>query len=174
MKSHTAEERRHGKARLQPRWFVVTFWHVHRLIVRASRGRKGLWPPRPGKWGALRLTTTGRRSGEPRSVIIGYYEDGPNLVSMAMNGWGEAEPAWWLNLQAQPGAVVELAGGIRREVLGRAATGGERELLWQRWRELDRNLDDYAARRPQETAVVVLEPRAVAGYGPTARLDLSR
>ena len=65
MKSHTAEERRHGKARLQPRWFVVTFWHVHRLIVRASRGRKGLWPPRPGKWGALRLTTTGRRSGEP-------------------------------------------------------------------------------------------------------------
>jgi hypothetical protein len=51
MKSHTAEERRHGKARLQPRWFVVTFWHMHRLIVRASRGRKGLWPPRPGKWG---------------------------------------------------------------------------------------------------------------------------
>ena len=44
------------------------------------------WPPRPGKWRALRLTTTSRRSGEPRSVILGYYEDGPNLVSMAMNG----------------------------------------------------------------------------------------
>jgi hypothetical protein len=92
-------------------------------------------------------------------VILGYYEDGPNLVSMAMNGWGAAEPAWWLNLQARPEAVVELAGGTRREVLGRAAVGGERERLWQRWRELDRNLDGYAARRPQETAVVVLEPR---------------
>ena len=44
-----------GKARLPPRWFVVTFWHVHRLFVRATGGRKGLWPPRPGKWGALRL-----------------------------------------------------------------------------------------------------------------------
>jgi hypothetical protein len=40
------------------------------------------------------LTTTGRRSGQPRSVILDYYEDGSNLVSMAMNGWGAAEPAW--------------------------------------------------------------------------------
>src|SRR5512142_3176889 len=83
------------KPRLPPRWFIRTFWRVHRQIVRASGGRRGLWLPRPGKWGALRLTTTGRRSGEPRSVILGYYEDGPNLVSMAMNGWGAAEPAWW-------------------------------------------------------------------------------
>jgi F420H(2)-dependent quinone reductase len=148
------------KARLPPRWFIETFWRVHRRIVRASFGRKGLWPPNSRKWGALRLTTTGRRSGEPRSVILGYYEDGANLVSMAMNGWAPAEPAWWLNLQADPRAVVELAGGIRREVRGRAAVGGERERLWQRWRELDANLDGYAARRPHETAVVVLESRA--------------
>lgn len=148
-----------GKARLPPRWFIKAFWRVHRRVVRASGGRKGLWAPRPGKWGALRLTTTGRRSGEPRSVIIGYYEDGPNLVSMAMNGWGAAEPAWWLNLRADPHAVVELVGGTRREVLGRAAVGEERERLWERWRELDRDLDSYAARRPRETAVVVLEPQ---------------
>jgi hypothetical protein len=95
-------------------------------------------------------------------VIVGYYEDGPNLVSMAMNGWAAAEPAWWLNLQATPEAIVELAGGIRREVLGRAARGQERERLWQLWSELDKNLDDYAARRPQGTAVVVLEPRVAA------------
>jgi deazaflavin-dependent oxidoreductase (nitroreductase family) len=150
------------KAHLPPRWFIKTFWHVHRQVVGASGGRKGLWPTRPDKWGALRLTTIGRRSGRPRSVIIGYYEDGPNLVSMAMNGWGAAEPAWWLNLQAEPQAVVELAGGARREVLGRAAVGGERERLWQRWRELDKGLDSYAARRPRETAVVVLEPRRAA------------
>jgi F420H(2)-dependent quinone reductase len=147
-----------GKARLPPRWFVVTAWYVHRFIFRATGG-KGLWRPRPGKWGALRLTTHGRRSGEPRSVIVGYYEDGSNLVTMAMNGWGEAEPAWWLNLQAHPEAIVELAGGIRREVVGRAAAGEDRERLWQRWRELDRKLDSYATRRPRETAVVVLEPR---------------
>ncbi len=153
-----------GKAWLPPRWFIRTFWKVHRRIVRASKGRKGLWAPRPGKWGALRLTTTGRRSGEPRSVILGYVEDGPNLVSMAMNGWGAAEPAWWLNLQAEPQAVVDLAGGIRREVIGRRALGDERERLWQRWRELDENLDSYAARRPRETAVVVLEPHTPAEH----------
>lgn len=146
---------------LPPRWFIELFWVVHRRVVRASGGRRGLWRPRPGKWGALRLTTTGRRSGEPRSVVLGYYEDGANLVSMAMNGWGAPEPAWWLNLQADPHAVVELAGGIRREVIGRAAVGDERERLWQRWRYLDENLDGYAARRPHETAVVVLEPAAV-------------
>lgn len=156
-----------GKSRLPPRWFIKTFWHGHRRIVQASGGRKGLWAPRPGKWGALRLTTIGRRSGEPRSVIIGYYEDGPNLVSMAMNGWGAAEPAWWLNLQTEPHAVVELAGAIRRDVLCRPAAGQERERLWQRWRELDENLDGYAARRPRETAVVVLEP--TADLAPAAR-----
>jgi deazaflavin-dependent oxidoreductase (nitroreductase family) len=91
-------------------------------------------------------------------VIVGYYEDGADLVSMAMNGWGAAEPAWWLNLQADPRAVVELAGGVRRAVVGRAAVGAERDRLWQRWRELDRNLDGYAARRPRETAVVILQP----------------
>lgn len=148
-----------GKARLPPRWVIVAFWHAHRRIVRATRGRRGLWPARPGKWGALRLTTRGRTSGKPRSVILGYFEDGPDLVSMAMNGWGAAEPAWWLNLQADPLATVELAGGARREVRARPASGEERERLWQRWRELDANLDGYAARRPRETAVVVLEPR---------------
>jgi F420H(2)-dependent quinone reductase len=146
------------KRRLPPRWFVETFWRVHRRIVATSGGRRGLWAPRPGKWGALRLTTTGRRSGKPRSVILGYYEDGPNLVSMAMNGWGAAEPAWWLNLQSQPHAIVDLAGGARREVVGRRAVGEERERLWDGWRALDEGLDEYAARRPRETSVVVLEP----------------
>jgi hypothetical protein len=63
-------------------------------------------------------------------------------------------------MQTRPEAVVELAGGERREVIGRAAVGEERDRLWQRWREIDKNLDGLAARRPQETAVIVLEPRA--------------
>ena len=151
-----------GKGHVPPRWFEMIFWHAHRWVVRVTKARRGLWHPRPGKWGALRLTTTGRRSGEPRSVILGYYEDGPNLVTMAMNGWCPAEPAWWLNLQAEPKAIVELAGGIRREVLGKAAVGEERERLWQRWAEIDKDLDSFAARRPRETAVVVFEPAVTA------------
>ena len=146
------------KGSLPPRWFIKIFWAIHRRVVRASRGRRGLWPPRPGKWGALRLTTTGRRTGDAHSVIVGYYEDGPNLVTMAMNGWGKAEPAWWLNLQADPRARVQLAGDVSYDVLARPAIGTERERLWQRWRELDKNLDSYAARRPHETAVVIFEP----------------
>ena len=90
-------------------------------------------------------------------MILGYFEDGPNLVTMAMNGWGEAEPAWWLNLQAQPEASVHLPDG-EREVTGRAAGGDERARLWARWSEIDSDLDAYASRRPTETAVVVLEP----------------
>jgi deazaflavin-dependent oxidoreductase (nitroreductase family) len=105
----------------------------------------------------MRLTTTGRRTGEKRSVILGYFDDGPNLVTMAMNGWADGEPAWWLNLQAHPEASVELGDG-RRTIRGRAADGEERERLWARWRKLDKNLDAYAALRSAETAVVVLEP----------------
>ena len=76
---------------------------------------------------------------------------------MAMNGWGEGEPAWWLNLQAHPEVSVELRDG-RRNVRGRAAEGEERSRLWDRWREFDENLDEFAARRSGETAVVILEP----------------
>ena len=152
------------RAWLPPRWFVVLFWHGHRALLRATRGRVGLWRPKPSGWGALRLTTTGRRTGMPRQVVVGYFEDGPDLVTMAMNGWGAADPAWWLNLQDNPDAVAETRDGAR-PVHARRAQGEERERLWSRWAEIDDNLDAYAARRPTETAVVVLEPRDPAGPG---------
>ena len=142
---------------LPPGWVIRTFWRGHRAVVRRSHGRRGLWLPKPGKWGAGLLTTTGRRTGEPRSVLVGYVDDGRNAVTMAMNGWMPAEPAWWLNLQANPDALFATRDGTRR-VRGRAAQGAERERLWARWQQIDRNLDAYAARRPAETAVVVLEP----------------
>ncbi|MGW2831250.1 nitroreductase/quinone reductase family protein [Streptomyces sp. NPDC001286] len=147
---------------LPPRWFIRLAWYTHRGLYRVCGGRLGLWRPRADGWGALRLTTTGRRTGRRRSVIIGYFEDGPNLVSLAMNGWGPGEPAWWLNLQAHPDARVDLVDGPRL-VHGHPAAGDERSRLWARWREIDKNLDAYAARRPSETAVVVLAPRAVEG-----------
>ena len=146
------------KARVPPRWFVRFAWAAHRGLYRITGGRVGLARPKPGKWGTARLTTIGRRSGQERSVMIGYFEDGQNLVTMAMNGWGEAEPAWWLNLQAHPEVTVEVSGD-RQTVRGRAAEGEERARLWDQWRQIDKNLDAYAARRPRETAVVILEPQ---------------
>ena len=143
---------------LPPRWFIRSAWSVHRAVVRVSGGRIGLWRPKPDGWGTVRLTTIGRRTGRERQVVVGYFEEGPNLVTLAMNGWGEGEPAWWLNLQARPDARVELADGDRL-VIGRAAEGDERDRLWERWAEIDENLDAYASRRPTGTAVVVLEPR---------------
>lgn len=91
-------------------------------------------------------------------MILGYFEDGPNLVTMAMNGWADGEPAWWLNLQAHPEARVQVKGGSR-SVVAHAAVGPERDRLWDRWRAIDKNLDGYARRRSTETAVVVLEPK---------------
>src|SRR5690349_11400922 len=160
-----AAARRGRQAWLPPRWFVVLFWHGHRALLRATRGRLGLWRPKPGRWGALRLTTTGRRTGRPRQVVVGYFEDGPNLVTMAMNGWGAAEPAWWLNLQAHPDAVVQTRDGTR-PVRARRARGEERDRLWARWGEIDDNLEGYAARRPGRTAVVVFEPRTAGDATP--------
>jgi len=144
--------------RLPPRWFVRGAWVVHRAIYRLSPGRFGLWPSTERKWGTLRLETIGRRSGARRQAILGYYEDGPNLVTLAMNGWAAPEPAWWLNLQATPDATIDLADGSR-PVRGRAASGEERERLWARWQEFGDDVNGFATRRPTETAVVVLEPR---------------
>ena len=79
-----------------------------------------------------------------------------------MNGWDEGHPAWWLNLEAHPDAVVRLAGQPPRAVHARVATGEERDRLWQRWAEIDVGLDDYARRRSAETPVVVMEPRDAA------------
>ena len=81
----------------------------------------------------MRVTTIGRRTGQARPVIVGYFEDGPNLFTMAMNGWGDAEPAWWLNLQSHPDVTIDLVDGPR-QVTGRAVRGDEREWLWARWR----------------------------------------
>lgn len=86
----------------------------------------------------MRLTTIGRRAGRTRSVIIAYLEDGPNLIALAMNGWAAGEPAWWLNLRANPDASVELVSG-QRAVRARAAAGDERVRFWDKWREVDVN-----------------------------------
>lgn len=142
-----------------PRVVIRIAWALHRALLRITGGRVGLRRPEAGKsFGMLRLTTLGRRSGETRVAIVGYLEDGPNLVTLAMNGWAEAEPSWWLNLQAEPDTVVQLKDGPRA-VRARAAEGEDHDRLWKRWRELSDQYDAWAAMRSGRTAVVVLEPR---------------
>ena len=149
-----------------PRPVIRTFWLLHRAAFRLTRGRFGLSRPEAGaRFGMLWLTTVGHRSGQTRRTMIGYFEDGANLVTLAMNGWGDTDPAWWRNLQATPTAAVELPGG-RRGVQARAAVGEERDRLWATFRDYPGwgdDLDGLAARRPVPTAVVVLEPVAEAG-----------
>ena len=154
--------------KLPPAWFMHAFWRVHRALYRLSGGRF-LWTPASKRgWGAAGLTTIGRKSGKERSVIIGYLEDGPNLIALAMNGWDEGHPSWWLNLEAHPDAVVRLPRQDPRPVHTRLATGDERERLWQRWLEIEPEIDEYAHRRSVETPIVVFEPRdAIARLVPT-------
>ena len=145
-----------------PRLFLRGAWLLHRMAYRISGGRFGLSRPEAGsKFGMLRLTTTGRRSGQSRVAIVGYFEDGPNLVTLAMNGWDETDPAWWLNLQAQPETIVDVPGGSRT-VRARAAAGDERDRLWARFHDYPgwgSDLDGLAGRRSRQPAIVVLEPR---------------
>jgi deazaflavin-dependent oxidoreductase (nitroreductase family) len=148
--------------KLPPRGLVRIFWVLHRAMYRLTGGRLGLSRPKAGgRFGMMRVHTTGRRSGKPRVAMVGYYQDGPKLVTLAMNGWADAEPAWWLNLQAQPDATVDLPDGSR-PVRARAAAGEERERLLAGLRQYSGwgdDIDALTARRRTETAVVVLEPR---------------
>jgi F420H(2)-dependent quinone reductase len=151
---------------LPPRPLIRAVWLGQRAAYRLTRGRFGLATPEAGKsFGMLRLETVGRRSGKARIAIIGYYQDGANLVTLAMNGWGTTEPAWWLNLQASPEATVRVP-GAEFPVRARVATGEERARLWAKFDEFPgwgADLDGLAGRRPMETSVVVLEPKTAQG-----------
>jgi deazaflavin-dependent oxidoreductase (nitroreductase family) len=144
---------------LPPRWFVHAAWRVHRALYKLSGGRF-LWTTSNKRgWGALRLTTVGRKSGQDRSVIVGYLEDGPNLVLLAMNGWDEGHPSWWLNLMEHPDATVRLSGQSVRPVRASEAAGDERDRLWKRWGAVNPELDGYSGTRSTETPVIIIEPR---------------
>lgn len=144
-----------------PRPLITTFWRLHRAAYRLTGGRFGLQRPERGdRFGMLRIHTVGRKTGKERITMLGYFEDGQNLVTLAMNGWGKTEPAWWLNLQADPAATVELPDGPR-PVRARAATGEERDRLWATFQDYPGwgvDLGALAAQRPTKTAVVVFEP----------------
>ncbi|MFJ9392641.1 nitroreductase/quinone reductase family protein [Nocardioides sp. NPDC101246] len=152
-------DEKHRSAWLPPRWFIRAAWWFHRRLY-AAGGARFLRRPTAERAGMLRLTTTGRRTGQERSVIVSYVPDGSSYVTLAMNGWADPPPAWWLNLLANPDAVAETVEEGTQRVRAREATGPDRERLWgllaasdDGWGELD----DYAVRRSHPTPVVVLE-----------------
>jgi deazaflavin-dependent oxidoreductase (nitroreductase family) len=143
---------------LPPAWFKHLFWRGHRLAYRLL-GSRALWTPASKRrWGAMHVTTIGRRSGDRREVIVAYIEDLSTPVVLAMNGWDEGLPAWWLNLEANPDARIHLKGQPERPVHARRVEGDERDRLWRRWAAIDEGLDTYAASRSADTPVVVFEP----------------
>ena len=149
-------------AKLPPTWFKHLFWRVHRFLCRLTNGRV-LWTPDNKRgWGAMLLTTVGRKSGEQRSVIVGYIEVDSTPVVLAMNGWDDGHPAWWLNLEAHPDAVICLKGQQERSVRARRAEGDERDRMWRLWAEIDEGLDAYAGARSLDTPVVVFERHEVS------------
>ncbi len=144
-----------------PARLIRLIWMGHRALYRVTVGRLGLRTETSSRWGTLGLRTTGRQTGRERIAILGFIEDGPNLVSPAMNGWLEPEPAWWLNLQANPLATVELPDGSTRNVTARQAVAEERRRLWQRLVDLGTAAytEANAEKRSVETAIVIFEPR---------------
>jgi len=157
--------------RLPPRWIIRTLWAAHRGLLAVTRNRVGMSVPGPDrKCGIMRLTTTGRRSGRERAVVLNYLEDGDRLVTLAMNGWHPADPAWWLNLKADPAAEADLV-GERRPVVAHEATGAERDRLWALLHDYlgYGDLEFFTERRGRATPVVVLSPRAGSGGARPAR-----
>lgn len=94
---------------------------------RANRGQ--LSGPMAGR-SLLLLTTTGARSGQPRTAVIGYRKEGADYVAIASGNGAPAHPAWYVNLEANPTATVEV-GPEKFEVRARTAGPDERERLGQ-------------------------------------------
>lgn len=120
-----------------------------------------------GRWSVLGrvrlpqlvLTTTGRRSGDPRDAVLLYARDGSAWVVLASN-WGQAhDPAWALNLLADPRATVTVA-GVGTPVRARTASDDERARLLPRLREIWPGYDAYAERAGRPLPLFVLEPQA--------------
>lgn len=108
---------------------ILPYLKLHTFVYRHSGGRIG--SRRGGGCPTLLLTTTGRRSGEPRTVAVGYIKDGERLVVVASNGGNDRPPAWLLNLQANPAVAVQIG---RKKFSARAsvASAEERQELWPR------------------------------------------
>lgn len=128
----------------------------HRGVLRLSGGRLG-W--RAGGMPVLELTTTGRVSGKPRTVMVtSPVQDGEALVVVASRGGDDRHPAWFLNLRDEPHVVVAVAGQPKRPMQARVTSAAEREALWPRVTSASKGYAGYQTRTSREIPLVLLEP----------------
>ena len=123
-------------------------------LYRWSGGRIG---GRVNRAPVLLLTTTGRKSGQPRTAPVVYLADGERMAIINTNAGNARTPAWSFNLRANPEAVVEV-GRRRIPVRARLAEAEERADLWRRHNEQYAGFDFYETKLDREIGVFVLEP----------------
>lgn len=130
-----------------------------RLNVPVYRLSGGRLANKVGDGPVLLLTTTGRKSGEPRTAPVLYLERGDALVLIDTNGGNEKLPGWSHNLRAKPRAEVQI-GRRRFPVTARVAEDEERAELWRACVEQYGGFDEYVGWLRRTPSVWVLEPAA--------------
>jgi deazaflavin-dependent oxidoreductase (nitroreductase family) len=126
----------------------------HVQAYRETGGEKGyIW----NNATTLLLTTTGRRSGEEKTVPLIFVADGDNYVIIASLGGAPKHPVWYLNLEANPRVTLQVKDKVIKAE-ARTAVPPERERLWARAVEAWPQYNDYQAKTTRQIPVVVLEP----------------
>ncbi len=128
------------------------FGRLHVGLYRLTGGKVG---GRFRRSPVLLLTTTGRRSGQPRTTPLLYLDDGERKVVVASNGGADRTPAWYHNLTARPEATVQTAGQVL-PMRARVADADERARLWPRLVAMYPSYDDYQAKTERRLPVVIL------------------
>lgn len=129
---------------------------MHRGVMRATGGRAG-W--QAAGMPVVELTTTGRRTGQPRTVMLtSPVQEGDVYVLVASRGGDDHHPAWFLNLRAHPDVEVATGGGGRRPARARVADPDERARLWPRVTARYKGYASYQARTDREIPLVLIEP----------------
>lgn len=105
----------------------------------------------------LLLTTTGRKSGQPRTAPLLYLEDEGKIILVASQGGMTNSPQWYYNLEANPEAEVEL-GTEKKKVRSRRATDEEKAALWPKLVAMYKDYDLYQARTERNIPVMILSP----------------
>ena len=140
-----------------PRPIMQLAWSFHRGLHRVLGARVSTALPAEGRVGTLFIATTGRKSGKVRKTGLFYIEDGESFVVVASNAGADIDPAWWHNLQASPGAVVEV-GSRQVPVRARHASPLEADRLWPRLDEAYPEYARYREKRARPIPIVILEP----------------
>lgn len=131
------------------------FTSIHRAIFDATDGK---YLGYMGGMPALRLTTTGRKSGQPRDTMLTapIVEPG-RVVLVASYGGDDRHPAWFLNLRDDPEVQVAIA-GRRGPMRARIASDDEKAELWPRITSAYANYAGYQDKTDRDIPVVILTP----------------